>query len=93
MCILVHAQTYQPEKKSYWWRSKQFEDKKQSFQADIDFLNASVDQLGEKAEKFCDISCIVQSIVMRKAAKGKMATITDVDKQLADKLLEQKSCE
>jgi hypothetical protein len=65
--------------------------KKQSLQSDIDSLNLSADQLAEKAEKSRDISCIVQSNIMQKAAKEKMATITDLDKQLADKLLEQKN--
>ena len=49
---------------------------------DIDSLTASADQLAEKAESFRDKVC-----------KEKIAEMTELDKQLADKLLELKNCE
>jgi len=60
---------------------------------DIDSLTASADQLAEKAESSRDMSILVKSNAMRKLCKEKTAEMTELDKQLADKLLEQKNCE
>jgi len=62
---------------------------------DIDSVTASADQLGEKAECSCDMSILVKSSPVRKACKEKTAEMTelDMDKQLADKLRQQKNCE
>ena len=61
----------------------------------IDSLTASADQLAEKAESSHDMSILVKSNAMHKACKEKTAEMTDLDmdKQLADKLLELKNCE
>jgi len=60
---------------------------------DIDSLTALADQLAEKAESSRDMSILVKSNAMHKAFKEKTAEMTELDKQLADKLLEQKNCE
>jgi len=57
---------------------------------DIDSLTASSNQLAEKAEISRDMSILVKSTAMRKAYKEKTAEMTELDKQLADKLLERK---
>ena len=56
-------------------------------------LTASADQLAKKAENSRDIRVLVKSNAMRKAFKEKIAEMTELDKQLADKLLEHKNCE
>jgi len=60
---------------------------------DIDSLTASADQLAEKAESSRDMSILVKWNAMRKSCKEKTAEMTELDKQLADKLLELKHCE
>ena len=45
-------------------------------------------QLAEKAESSRDMSILEKSNAMRKACKEKTAEMTELDKQLADKLLE-----
>ena len=67
--------------------------RKLELSTDIDCLTASADQLAEKAESSRDMSILVKSNAMRKACKEKTAEMTELDKQLADKLLEQKNCE
>jgi len=69
--------------------------RKLELSADIDSLTASADQLAEKAEssRSRDMSTLVKSNAMRKACKEKTAEMTELDKQLADKLLELKNCE
>jgi len=59
----------------------------------IDSLTASADQLAEKAEssRSHDMSILVKSNAMCKACKEKTAEMTELDKQLADKLLELKN--
>jgi len=59
----------------------------------IDSLTASADQLAEKAESSHDMSILVKSNAMCKVWKEKTAEMTELDKQLADKLLERKNCE
>jgi len=51
--------------------------------------------LAEKAEssRSRDMSILVKSNAMRKACKEKTAEMTELDKQLADKLLQLKNCE
>ena len=63
---------------------------------DIDSLTASADQLAEKAEssRSRDMSILVKSSAMHKACtpcKEKTAEMTELDKQLTDKLLELKN--
>jgi len=64
-------------------------------QLTLESLTASADQLAEKAESSRDMSILVKSNAMHKACKEKTAEMTDLDmdKQLADKLLELKNCE
>ena len=64
------------------------ERRKLELSADIDSLTASADQLAEKAESSRDMSMFVISNAMHKACKEKNAEMTELDKQLADKLLE-----
>ena len=56
----------------------------------IPFFPASADQIAEKAEssRSRDMSILVKSNAMRKACKEKTAEMTELDKQLADKLLQ-----
>jgi len=58
-------------------------------------LTASADQLVEKAEssRSRDMSILMKSNAMRKACKEKTAEMTELDKQMANKLLELKNCE
>ena len=56
--------------------------RKLGLSTDIDSLIASADELAEKAESSRDKVC-----------KEKTAEMTELDKQLADKLLELKNCE
>ena len=53
------------------------------------------DRLAEKAEssRSRDMSILVKSNAMRKACKEKIAEMTELDQQMADKLLELKNCE
>ena len=67
--------------------------KKVALSTDIDSLTASADQLAQKAESSRDMNVLVKSNAMRKVAKEKIAEVTELDKQLADKLLEQKNYE
>jgi len=67
--------------------------RKLELSTDIDSLTASVDQLAEKAESSCDMSILVKSNAMHKACKEKAAEMTELDKQLVDKLLQQKNYE
>ena len=67
--------------------------KKVALSTDIDSLTASTDQLAQKAESSRDMNVLVKSNAMRKVAKEKIAEVTELDKQLADKLLEQKNYE
>ena len=64
------------------WRNSEPEEKETGSSTDIDSLTASADQLAEKAESSRDKVC-----------KEKTAEMTELDKQLADKLLELKNCE
>ena len=66
--------------------------KKQALQTNVDYLNASVDELAQKAKSSRDISLIVKSNAMHKVSKEKIAEITELDKQLAEKLLKQENC-
>jgi len=50
-------------------------------------------QLAEEAESSRDMSILVKSNAMHKACKEKTVEMTELDKQLADKLLEQRNCE
>jgi len=50
-------------------------------------------QFAEKAESSRDMSILVKSNAMRKVCKEKTAEMTELDKQLADKLFELKNCE
>ena len=65
--------------------------KKLELSADTDSLTSSANQLAEKAESSRDMSILVKSTAMRKACKKKTAEMTELDKQLADKLLELKN--
>jgi len=65
--------------------------RKVALSADIDSLTASADQLAQKAESSRDMYVLVKSNAMHKVAKEKIAEVTELDKQLADKLLEQKN--
>ena len=67
--------------------------RKVALSTDIDSLIASADQLAQKAESSRDMNVLVKSNAMRKVAKEKIAEVTELDKQLADKLLEQKNYE
>jgi len=67
--------------------------RKQELSTDIDSLTALADQLAEKAESSHDMSRLMKSNAMHKACKEKTAEMTELDKQLADKLLEQKNYE
>jgi len=67
--------------------------RKLELSTDIDSLTTSADQLAEKAESSHDMSILVKSNAMRKACKEQTAEMTELDKQLSDKLLEQKDCE
>jgi len=69
--------------------------RKLELSTDSDSLTASADQLAEKAEssRSRDMSILVKSNAMRKVCKEKTAEMTELDKQLADRLLEQKNCE
>jgi len=69
--------------------------RKLELSTDIDSLTASADQLAEKAEssRSRDMSTVVKSNAMCKACKEKTAEMIEMDKQLADKLLELKNCE
>jgi len=51
-------------------------------------LSCSSDQLAEKAESSRDMSILVKSNAVCEACKEKTAEMTELDKQLADKLLE-----
>ena len=65
--------------------------KKQALQIDDDYLNSSAYELAQKAESSRD-SWIVKSNAMRKVSEEKITEMTELDNQLADKLLEQKNC-
>jgi len=67
--------------------------RKLELSTDIDSLTASADQLAEKAEssRSCDMSILMKSNAMRKVCKERTAEMTELDKQLADKLLELKN--
>lgn len=65
--------------------------RKVALSTDIDSLTASAEQLVQKAESSRDMNVLVKSNAMRKVAKEKIAEVTELDKQLADKLLEQKN--
>jgi len=67
--------------------------RKLELSTDIDSFTASADQLAEKAESSCDRSILVKSNAMHKACKEKTAEMTELDKQLVDKLLQQKNYE
>jgi len=67
--------------------------KRQALQTDVDCVNASADELAQQAESSRDISLTVKSNVMCKVSQDKTTEMTELDKQLADKLLEQKNCE
>ena len=67
--------------------------RKLELSTDIDSLIASADQLAEKAESYCDMSILVISTAMRKVCKEKAAEMTELDKQLVDKLLKLKNYE
>jgi len=69
------------------------ERRKLELSTDIDSLTASSNQLAEKAEISRDMSILVKLTAIRKACKEKTAEMTELDKQLADKLLERKNCE
>jgi len=64
--------------------------RKLELSTDFDSLTASADQIAEKAEssRSRDMSILVKSNAMRKACKEKTAEMTELDKQLADKLLQ-----
>jgi len=66
--------------------------RKLELSSDIDSLTALADQLAEKAESSRDMSILVKSNAMRKACKEKIAEMTELDQQMADKLLELKNC-
>jgi hypothetical protein len=51
---------------------------KQVLQSDIDSLNVSADQFAEKAESSYAISYIVKYGLVRKAAKEKMSSVSDL---------------
>ena len=63
--------------------------RKVALSTDIDSPSASADQLAQKAESSRDMNVLVKSNAMRKVTKEKIAEVTELDKQLADKLLEQ----
>ena len=69
--------------------------RKLELSTDIDSLTASSNQLAEKAEssRSRDMSILVKSNAMLKACKEKTTEMTELDKQLTDKLLELKNCE
>ena len=67
--------------------------RKQELSTDIDSLTALADQLAEKAESSHDMSRLMKSNAMHKACKEKTAEMTELDKQLVDKLLQQKNYE
>ena len=54
---------------------------------DIESLTASADQLAQKAESSCDMSILVKSNAMHKVSKEKITKMTELEKQLVDKLL------
>jgi len=53
--------------------------------------SVSATQLADKAESSRDMSILVNSNAMRKASKEKVTEMTELDKKLADKLIEQKN--
>jgi len=67
--------------------------RKLELSTDVDSLTASADQLAEKAESSRDMSILMKSNAMYKVCKEKTAEMTELDKQLAEKLLQQKNCE
>ena len=73
--------------------SQSLKRRKLELSTDIDSLTATADQLAEKAESSRDMSILLESNAMRKVCKEKTAEMTELDKQLADKVLEQKNCE
>jgi len=58
---------------------------------DVESLTASASQLAQKAESYCDVSILVKSSAMHKVSKEKIAEMTELEKQFADKLLQQKN--
>ena len=89
-CDEGHSDT---KKKGCGWRNSEPEEKETGIVTDVDSLTASADRLAEKAASSRDMSILVKSNAMHKAFKEKTAEMTELDKQLADKLLEQKNCE
>ena len=67
--------------------------RKLELSTDTESLTASADQLTHKAESSRDMSILVKSNAMHKASKEKVTEMTELDKKLADKLLEQKKIE
>jgi len=65
--------------------------RKLELSTDIESLTASADQLAEKAASSRDMSILVKSNAMHKVSKEKVREMTELDKKLADKLLEQKN--
>ena len=65
--------------------------RKLQLSTDIESLAASADQLAQKAESSRAISILVKSNAIRQASKEMVIEMTELDKKLADKLLERKN--
>jgi len=65
--------------------------RKLQLSTDIESLAASADQLAQKAEGSRAISILVKSNAIRQASKEMVIEMTELDKKLADKLLERKN--
>jgi len=59
----------------------------------IESLTASANQLAQKAESSRKMSILVKSNAMHKISKKKITKMTELEKQLADKLFQQKNYE
>jgi len=59
--------------------------------ADTESFTVSANQLAKKAESSRDMSILVKSNAMHKVSKEMINEMTELEKQLADKLLQQKN--
>jgi len=67
--------------------------RKLELSANTESFTASANQLAQKAESSCDMSILVKSNVMCKVSNEKITEISELEKQLADRLLQQKNYE
>ena len=66
--------------------------RKKDLETDKESLITSVDEFAEKAEQQHNISYIMKSNALRKAANEKDSELQLVDQQLSDKLLQLSNC-